>query len=140
MGNTKTYYVEGELLRGVTIEQFKQAVYEGFHSTYCVAEIVETAGGYLGAGCSDQGRTRDDEGPYLVAAIHSFSLRGDSGPQHIASLFDSFKMHRLDADWSDVKVLYYDKDTGWLMWRGDVHLQSANAGKSQPTNDSPEER
>jgi hypothetical protein len=105
MGNTKTYYIEGELLPGTTIEQFKEAVYEAFHSTYCVAELVEPSGGYLG--------TAKDGGPYVVAAIHSYSMRGDSGPAEIANkLFIDLRMHRVDSDWADVWVTFWHRKEG----------------------------
>jgi len=99
MGNTKSYYFEGELLPGTTLEQFKKAVYDGFHSTYCVAEIVEAEGGYLG------GR---DGGPYLLAAIHTYSTIGDRGPEALMQIFKEFRMHRVDSDWADCWIAYYD--------------------------------
>jgi hypothetical protein len=94
VGNTKTYYIEGELLKGVTIEQFREKVYQGFHSTYCVAEIVEAKGGYLGQA--------EDDGPYVVAAIHSYSMVADFRP--LVPLFKAFTGHRVDWDWSDIWV------------------------------------
>lgn len=100
MGNDKSYYFEGELLPGVTVEDFKKAVYEAFHSTYCVAEIVEGKGGYLGIG-------PPESGPYLLAAIHSSSQRGDSGPDALRTVFKEFSMHRVDSDWADCWIVRY---------------------------------
>jgi len=134
MGNTKTYYIEGELKPGMTLQQFKEAVHDGFHSTYCVAEIVEQSGGYLGAGPSD-------EGPYVVAAIHSYSMRGDHGPAHIAPLFNSFRMHRLDSDWSDIWAIAGDKSQ-IFEWRSQAPLDwkpmPETAHVSPKSHDSPE--
>lgn len=112
MGNTKTYYIEGELRSGITLEQFKANAAQGFNYTYCVAEIVEPGGGYLGT---------DDGGPYLVAAIHSYSMRGDSGLKMIAPLFECFHMHRLDADWSDVWIVFYE-DGQFQEWRSTENI------------------
>ena len=114
MGNTKTYYVEGELLSGVTLQQFKEAVNEGFHSTYCVAEIVEEKGGYLGG--------QANAGPFLVAAIHTYSMRGDSGPTKVARLFKDMTMHRLDADWSDLWAFYWKDGKVTHAWRSEAPL------------------
>ena len=100
MGNTKTYYIEGELLAGTSIEAFKEAARDGFHFTYCVAEIVEEKGGYLG--------TDGDGGPYVVAAIHSYSMVGDNGPQRLFPIFKYFRMHRVDIGWADCWIAFYD--------------------------------
>lgn len=124
MGNTKTYYLEGELLKGATLEQFKEAVYEGFHSTYCVAEIVETSGGYLGSGEGE---------PYLVAAIHSYSMRGDSGPGYVARLFKDLRMHRLDSDWSDVWACYWENGKLTHEWRSEAPLNWREVPRAMPT-------
>ena len=113
MGNTKTYYAEGELLPGVTLDQFKEAVYDGFHSTYCVAEIVEQTGGYLGNGRG---------GPFLVAAIHSYSLIGDEGPGKIAKLFKYLTVHRLDRDWSDIQAKEFEDGELKAHWKSEAPL------------------
>jgi hypothetical protein len=93
MGNTKRYYVEGELMPGVTLEKLKEEARLWFHSTYCVAEIVEKSGGYLGV--------ESECGPFVVAAIHSFSLSGDEGPEGIAPLIKDGLCNRIDTDWGD---------------------------------------
>jgi len=114
MGNTKTYYIEGELVHGVTMDQFYQAIYEFFHSTYAVAQIVEPRGGYLGT-------NKEDGGPFVLAAIHSFSLSGDSGPEQIArKMFKEMRMHRVDSDWADMWVGWWDSGAGgqWQQWHG----------------------
>ena len=115
MGNTKTYYIEGELLPNTTIEKFREVVYDSFHSTYCAAEIVDESG-YLNAGVGG-------EGPYVVAAIHSYSTVGDQGPEKLAeTCFQNLIMHRLDSDWADVWVAYWERKNGpykstVLQWR-----------------------
>ncbi len=130
MGNTKTYYIEGELLAGVTLERFKEAAYEGFHSTYCVAEIVEQTGGYLGTGADDR---PPKGGPYLVAAIHSYSMRGDSGPAHVARLFKDLRMHRLDSNWSDVWACYWENGKLTHEWRSEAPLNWREIPRAMPT-------
>ncbi len=119
VGNTKTYYLEGELLKGVTLQQFKEAVSNGFHSTYCVAEIVEEAGGYLGTGNDSR---PPKGGPYLIAAIHTYSMRGDSGPGEVAKLFKDLRMHRLDSDWSDLKAGYWENGRLTHAWTSEAPL------------------
>lgn len=101
MGNTKSFYVEGELLKGITIEKFKEIVHEGFHDTYCVAEIVEKEGGYLG-------ESKERGGAYVVAAIHSYSTA--SGVYGLFKLFRYFNMHRVDWDWSDCWIILYNSE------------------------------
>ena len=114
MGNTKTYYIEGELLPGVTLEEWKDAASNAFHFTYCAAEIVEITNGYLGV--------TPGEGPFLIAAIHSYSLAGDQGPALIAKLFKNCKMHRLDADWSDWWYVEYENGTATGEYRSESPL------------------
>ena len=111
MGNTKTYYIEGELLSGVTIEEFKKAIYDSFHATYVVAEIVEEKGGYLG--------DEAGAGPFLVAAIHSYSMCGDYGPKGVSKLFKNFITHRLDRDSGEMWLLMYGPD-GFKEWKSDI--------------------
>lgn len=110
MGNTKTYYIEGELRQGVTLEEFKKVCANAMHYTYCVAEIVEKEGGYLGCSGNKSG-TSEDRGSYLVAAIHSYSMRADMGAMDLVELFIKgwFRMHRLDSDWSDVWCVAYNE-------------------------------
>ena len=108
MGNTKTYYIEGELAPGVTLEVVKKSIVDGFHSTYCVAEIVQEDGGYLGV--------KPGDGPYLLAAVHSYSLSGDHGPRELCQLFKEFRMHRVDSDWADCWIAWW-ADGKFEEWR-----------------------
>jgi hypothetical protein len=130
MGNTKTYYLEGELIAGTTLEQFRNAVYDGFHSTYCVADFVEEHGGYLGQ------TDKPDAGPYLVAAIHSYSMRGDYGPSEVAKLFKDLRMHRLDSDWSDVWVAYWENGEMTHQWTSEAPLKWKTTSASQSDGES----
>ena len=94
MGNTKTYYLEGELNPGVGLADFKSSVKQYFHASYCVAEIVEQSGGYLGV--------EEGAGRYLVSAIHTSSLL--DGIEEIKKLFCYFFVQRYDHDNMDVYV------------------------------------
>ena len=89
MGNTKSYYIEGQLLRGVTLERFREVAADRFHYTYCVAQIVDEPVGYL------------------VAAIHTVSLIGDSGPKAISNLFASMKVFRYSAETGDFRLWHW---------------------------------
>lgn len=121
MGNTKTYYIEGELRSDITLEEFKTKAAESFRFTYCVAQIVEATGGYLGTG--------EAEGPFLVAAIHSSSMGGDYGPKMIAPLFKNFRMHRLDSDWSDVWLVFFE-DGEFEEWRSAKFIKGQSLGRN----------
>lgn len=110
MGNTKSYYIEGELWDSSLVEEIKGRLRSLFSSTYCIVEVVEPTGGYLGV-------SNECSGPYVVAAIHSFSTGGDRGPADCIPLFRSFRMHRVDSDWSDCWIAYYDQEEGLREWR-----------------------
>jgi hypothetical protein len=109
MGNTKTYYIEGELRLSWAqspvldlLECLEDALINAFHATYCVAKITENKGGYLGG--------TDGAGPYAICAIHSYSLVGDGGPELLFQIFKNFKMHRVDEDWADCWIAWYDSE------------------------------
>lgn len=99
MGNTKSYYIEGTVKPGLSVELVKGSLRQCFRATYCVVEFVEPEGGYLGQGT---------EGPYALAALHSSSLSADGGVRFLSELFSEFTLHRFDEDLEDVWIVVFD--------------------------------
>jgi hypothetical protein len=99
MGNTKTYYVEGELKHGKDVFDFRRLAADLLHCTYVAADVVEERGGYLG----DPGNPASTRGPYLVGAIHTYSTLSD--PTGFSRLFVNAKIIAFDWDNSEGFVL-----------------------------------